>query len=115
MTDTTHDNPQTRRIAEFVSSLQYEQIPQEVIRRIKLLILDSAGCALYAASLPWSRILQESLRPSIHRREVAYGVRISGCRHRMLLLSTVRKCKASNWTTCIARACCTWVPSFCPH
>ncbi|MFM0720716.1 MmgE/PrpD family protein [Paraburkholderia strydomiana] len=61
MADTTHDNPQTRRIAEFVSSLQYEQIPEEVIRRIKLLILDSAGCALYAASLPWSRILQDSL------------------------------------------------------
>ncbi len=36
------DNPQTRGIADFVAGLAYEQIPAEVIARIKLLILDFA-------------------------------------------------------------------------
>ncbi len=55
------NNIHTRRIAEFVSSLTYEQIPPEVRERIKLLILDSLGCALYGANLEWCRILQDSL------------------------------------------------------
>jgi aconitate decarboxylase len=59
--DATHDNPRTRGIAEFVSRLRYEDIPTEVLERIKLLMLDSIGCALFGADLPWSRILQETL------------------------------------------------------
>ncbi len=54
-------NSYTRRIADFVSGLRYDDVPGEVIDRIKLLILDSLGCALYGAELPWSRILQEAL------------------------------------------------------
>jgi 2-methylcitrate dehydratase PrpD len=59
--DAGSDNPYTRGIAEFVSDLQYEAIPQEVRTRIKLLMLDSLGCALYGADLEWTRILQETL------------------------------------------------------
>ncbi|MEA2947160.1 MAG: aconitate decarboxylase, partial [Alphaproteobacteria bacterium] len=55
------DNVHTRKIAEFVSSLSYEAIPADVRERIKLLILDSLGCAIYGADLEWSRILQASL------------------------------------------------------
>ncbi|MGQ0749369.1 MAG: MmgE/PrpD family protein [Betaproteobacteria bacterium] len=55
------DNPHTRGIAEFVANLRYEAIPQEVRDRIKLLMLDSFGCALYGADLAWSRILQDRL------------------------------------------------------
>jgi 2-methylcitrate dehydratase PrpD len=55
------DNPHTRAIARFVSGLRYEDIPAEVITRIKLLMLDSLGCALYGAGLEWSRILRETL------------------------------------------------------
>jgi aconitate decarboxylase len=54
------DNIHTRRIAEFVSGLGYEQIPAEVRERIKLLILDSLGCAIYGADLQWCRILQDT-------------------------------------------------------
>src|SRR3954451_3280808 len=54
------DNIHTRRIAEFVSGLGYEQIPSEVRERIKLLILDSLGCAIYGADLEWCRILQDT-------------------------------------------------------
>jgi 2-methylcitrate dehydratase PrpD len=55
------DNRYTRGIAEFVSRLAYEAIPREVRERIKLLILDSLGCALYGAHLEWCRILQRTL------------------------------------------------------
>src|SRR5580692_8857426 len=59
MTPTT--NVHTRKIAEFVSGLTYEQIPGEVRERIKLLMLDSLGCAIYGANLEWCRILRRTL------------------------------------------------------
>ena len=51
----------TRGIADFVSGLTYDGIPSEVRTRIKLLILDALGCALYAPDLPWSQILMKTL------------------------------------------------------
>ena len=54
-------NIYTRGIADWVSSLHCEDIPREVIARIKLLMLDSLGCAVFGADLPWSRILIETL------------------------------------------------------
>lgn len=57
----TAQNPYTRRIAEFVSGLRYEKIPAEVRERLKLLILDALGCAIYGAHLEWCRILRETL------------------------------------------------------
>jgi aconitate decarboxylase len=55
------DNVHTRSIGEFVSGLIYEQIPAEVRERIKLLMLDSLGCAIYGANLEWCRILRGTL------------------------------------------------------
>ena len=55
-------NPYTGGVAAFVAGLRYEAIPDEVRARIKLLILDSLGCALFGADLPWSRILQHTLQ-----------------------------------------------------
>jgi aconitate decarboxylase len=55
------DNPHTRKIAEFISALTYERIPQAVCERIKLLILDSLGCAIHGAHLEWCRILRSAL------------------------------------------------------
>jgi len=55
------DNPYTRGIAEFIGGLTYQRIPADVIARIKLLILDSFGCAVYGTELPWSRILVATL------------------------------------------------------
>ena len=54
-------NVHTSAIAEFVSGLSYERIPGEVRERIKLLILDSLGCAIYGARLEWCRILRATL------------------------------------------------------
>src|SRR5450631_3628606 len=55
------NNPHTRAIADFISHIKYEDIPADVIARIKLLILDSLGCALYGSDLEWSRILRAML------------------------------------------------------
>jgi len=55
------DNKYTRGMAEFVANLRFEDIPADVRQRIKLLMLDSLGCALYGAKLEWSRILQQRL------------------------------------------------------
>ncbi len=55
------DNPHTRAIATFVSGLKYEDIPAAVVARIKLLILDALGCALYGSDLEWCRILRATL------------------------------------------------------
>ncbi|MDP1674669.1 MAG: MmgE/PrpD family protein, partial [Burkholderiales bacterium] len=54
-------HPYTRDIATFVSGLTYDNIPEEVRHRNKLLMLDSLGCALYGADLEWTRILQDKL------------------------------------------------------
>ena len=54
------DNVHTRRIAEFVSGLTYDAVPVEVRERIKLLILDLLGCAIYGAHTPWCEILLEN-------------------------------------------------------
>ncbi len=59
--EASHDNPYTRGIAQFVSGLTYDAIPAEVKTRIKLLMLDALGCALYGADLTWSRMLQDTL------------------------------------------------------
>jgi len=55
------DNPYTRGMAEFVAGLRYDRIPGEVIERIKLLMLDSLGCAFYGVDLEWRRILMRTL------------------------------------------------------
>ncbi len=59
--DARPNNPHTRAIAEFVSGLTYAQIPAEVRERIKLLIVDALGCAIYGAHLEWCRILRDTL------------------------------------------------------
>src|SRR2546423_13694749 len=55
------NNPHTYGLAEFISGLRYEQIPAEVRERLKLLILDALGCALYGAELEWCRILRRTV------------------------------------------------------
>jgi aconitate decarboxylase len=55
------DNPYTRGVAAYVARLSYEHIPSEVIDRVKLLVLDAFGCAIFGAALPWSRILVQTL------------------------------------------------------
>lgn len=60
----------TRDIARFASALRYEDIPKEVVERIKLSVLDSIGCCLFGATLPWTRkvadlAMSEGARPVV--------------------------------------------------
>jgi 2-methylcitrate dehydratase PrpD len=55
-------NGHTKAIASFVSSLTYDEIPEEVRDRIKLLVLDSLGCGLYGVDQAWTRILRDTLK-----------------------------------------------------
>ncbi len=77
--DANLENPYTRGLAAFVAGLRYEAIPPAVIERVKLLILDSLGCALYGAGLPWSRILMDTLA----RVDRTAGVRVWGTGRRL--------------------------------
>lgn len=59
----------TRELAAFASALRYEDLPPEVIERIRLCALDSFGCCLFGATLPWTRkvgelALGEGARPA---------------------------------------------------
>ncbi|HYL26154.1 MAG TPA: MmgE/PrpD family protein, partial [Burkholderiales bacterium] len=55
------NNSYTRGLAQFISAMSYEALPSEVRERLKLLILDALGCALYGAELEWCRILRATL------------------------------------------------------
>ena len=57
----TANHRYTRDIAEFVANLRYERIPAEAIARLKLLMLDALGCAIYGIQLEWSRLLLDTL------------------------------------------------------
>ena len=59
----------TRDLARFGSALRFEDLPQDVVERIKLSVLDSIGCCLFGATLPWTRkvaemALAEGARPA---------------------------------------------------
>jgi 2-methylcitrate dehydratase PrpD len=45
----------TRDLARFGAALKYDDIPADVIARIKLSLLDSLGCCLFGATLPWTQ------------------------------------------------------------
>src|SRR5258705_12862847 len=59
--DKAGDNEFTSGIAHFVAGLRYDDIPTDVKDRIKLLILDSLGCAIFGVHLECSRILIDTL------------------------------------------------------
>lgn len=48
----------TRSLAEFASAIAYDDIPSEVIQRMKTSFLDSVGCCLFGATLPWTQRVQ---------------------------------------------------------
>lgn len=58
----------TRNLARFGASLHYDDLPAEVVHRMKSSILDSLGCCLFGATLPWTRkvasmAMREGARP----------------------------------------------------
>jgi 2-methylcitrate dehydratase PrpD len=49
----------TRDLAAFAASIRYEDLPADVVQRIKTSTLDSIACCLYGATLPWTRKVGE--------------------------------------------------------
>jgi len=45
----------TRDLAQFAAGLRFEDIPKDAVERIKLSALDSIGCCLFGATLPWTK------------------------------------------------------------
>lgn len=51
----------TGTLARWIAGNRFDRIPAEVVERLKWLVLDSLGCALFGSTLPWSRLALESL------------------------------------------------------
>src|SRR5262249_10858252 len=63
------DENATSDLAAFASALCFDDLLPDVVERIKLCALDSFGCALFGATLPWTRKVaqlasEERARPS---------------------------------------------------
>jgi aconitate decarboxylase len=52
----------TREMADFAVNLRLSDVPPEVVARAKGLILDGIGCGLFAANLPWTKIISNLVR-----------------------------------------------------
>jgi len=52
----------SRDLAAFSSQIEYEDLPVEVVERMKLSVLDSLGCVLFGTSLPWTERVLDMVR-----------------------------------------------------
>jgi aconitate decarboxylase len=52
------DGPYTRKLAEYISSSAFRDLPAAVVEHAKLLVLDTIGVGVYGTSLPWSERLR---------------------------------------------------------
>lgn len=46
-----------RALSEFIVDLRYENVPGEVVSKLRLSILDTLGCALHGAGTTWGRLV----------------------------------------------------------
>ncbi len=51
----------TETLADFAYNLKYEDIPSQVIKKIKLLFLDGLGCCIQGNTLPWTKKISKIL------------------------------------------------------
>jgi 2-methylcitrate dehydratase PrpD len=52
----------TRDLAAFGAALRFEDLPAEVVERMRWCVLDSIGCCLYGITLPWTQHVLEMVR-----------------------------------------------------
>lgn len=60
-----------RSLARFFADLHLEEVPAPVVERVRLLLLDSIGLAIAAASRPWSRLAIDTVKEMRGTRESA--------------------------------------------
>lgn len=58
------DNPPlvqnaSKILADFASQIQYQDIPHDVVERMKMCVLDSIGCCLHGVTLPWTKSVED--------------------------------------------------------
>lgn len=64
----------TKIIADWIESLNYNDIPNKVINHIKMCILDSLGVGIYGSTLPWTKILMDVVEDMRGKKEATiYG------------------------------------------
>jgi len=92
----------THDLAAFAAGLEFHQIPPEVVGRIKTSILDSIGCCLFGATLPWTQKVQSmveedgcspvaSLFGSGHKTSVAGAVLVNATAGHAFELDDIHK------------------------
>ena len=59
MSNNMKDQGITRKLAQFISQLRYQDIPPKVIEKTKEIVLDQLGCELSSSVLPWNKIVYE--------------------------------------------------------
>jgi aconitate decarboxylase len=52
----------TRDLARFAATTSFNEVPTDVIERIKLSLLDGLGVCLHGSTLPWTRIVHDVVR-----------------------------------------------------
>lgn len=53
---------ETRRLTEFVAKASYGGLPNDVIERAKVLILDYIGCSIFGSQMEWSKMVVDFVR-----------------------------------------------------
>ena len=54
-----NENGATRTLAEFAAKLEFENIPENILKYLKLLFLDGVGCCIHGNTLEWTKTLRE--------------------------------------------------------
>ncbi len=52
----------TKRLAEFVSGLRFQDLPATVVERLKWSVLDTLGCGIYGSVTPWGQMIADYAR-----------------------------------------------------
>ena len=51
----------SQRLAAFAADLRFADLPTEVVDHMKVCLLDTLGCGLYGSTLPWTRIVLDTV------------------------------------------------------
>ncbi len=54
-----NENGATKSLAEFAAQLEFEHIPENILKYLKLLFLDGVGCCIHGNTLEWTKTLRE--------------------------------------------------------
>ena len=49
----------TKSLAKFAAQLEFENIPENILKYLKLLFLDGVGCCIHGNTLEWTKTLRE--------------------------------------------------------